>query len=481
MMSALPFRFVGHPMVDVGVATLCAAAEVDDPSQLTAEALDRFVQEMVELYLNPTMSGFLTYVVFAGARFANPALIKNPKFLPKRRAILSEAATLWKPNALAPLHEDFLTTDEACVFSGDPAVVRVSRVYIPLITDESKINFVPEGVPRLPIAGWCLLALLAMPMGGLASRGKMWIVHSYDSAATLHFAKVNLARNRQDFQMEGLSKRPNYRFARTYLIRDLLTARAYNARYPLTTYTFTSSGQKSEVDIDHLTSPVLRFISLARRQVPSAWERIVRRAEHLNAQPENKDGAIIYHDRNYFYEDLFNLPAEARRFLRLYILRTPFQGKPSGEAKNDPRYTYSLEKESDLVSWELTTLFLREVIGMDAERIEAIKQVGDRVADYIQTRDERLFKHLFSARNESLFRLALLKADKDAPAPLFTLDEFVLAFFTTTDQDVLRSDWQLARDLMLIRIIEKLHESGRVEIAQRAVIEEDEAASAAQA
>lgn len=477
-MSELPFRFIGHPMIDVGVATLCAAADVDDPRRLTPDAIDAFTQEVTDLYLNPAMAGFLGYVVFANARFANPAQLK-PAFEAKRRAVLSELFNLWKPSALVSKYEETAGPDEVCLFSGDNATVRVSRMYIPMTTDEEKINFVPEGVPLIPISGWCLLAMLVMPMGGLASTGfdpaiKMWIIHSFDNAVTLHFARLNLKRNRQDFQMQGLNKRANYKFARTYLLRDLAEAQRFNARnYPLTTYFFTSRGQKSEIEITHLPSPVVRFINRANREVPAAWNRIIHRAERLNANPENDNGRIIYTERNYFYEDLFNLPANAHAFLRRYILRTPLSGKPSGDNKNDPRYTYSSAGEAELVSWKLTDLFLKEVLHMETDRIEAIRAVADRLASYIQTQDERLFKDLFNARNEYQLRTLLIKADKSAQPPLFTLDEFVEAFFTTTEKDTLRSDWSLARDLMVIRIIEKLYEGGKVEIVQEAAVEDD--------
>jgi CRISPR-associated protein Cst1 len=476
-MPGLPFRFVGHPMVDVGVATLCAAAGVNDPRDLTPEAVEAFGGELIDLYLNPAMAGFLGYVVFANARFANPAQLK-PEYDSKRRAILVDLMNQWKPDVLPSVNEDAAAPGEECIFSGDPAKIRVSRMYIPLTTDEKNINFVPEGVPRMPVAGWCLLALLAMPMGGLASMGKMWIVHSYDPEATLYFAKRNLERNRNDFQMQGLSKRPNYKFARTHLLRDLSEAQKYTSgkrdRYPLTAYLFTSSGQKSDIEITHLPSRVIRFVRSAKRQVPEAWDHIVRRAERLNAVPENKDGAIVHTERNYFYEDLFDLPASAHAFLRRYLLRTPLAGKPSGDAKNDPRFTYSFIDEANLVSWPLTELFLLEVMNMDKERIEAIKAVAERLAEYIHKIDERLFKELFNARGEYQFRLALLKADKRAAAPLFTLDEFVLAFFNETDQETLRLDWMLARDLMMIHIIDHLYRLGAIDIAQNAVIEEAE-------
>lgn len=474
-MPEIPIRFIGHPMIDVGVATLCAAAGVSDPRDLTPEAIDRFTTDLVEIYLNPAMAGFLSYVVFANARFANPAQLK-PEFNEKRRAILTELVSLWKPDAQPSRYEAPAAEGETCAFSGDMANVRVSRMYIPMTTDEKNINFVPEGVPLMPISGWCLLALMVMPMGGLASKGKMWIVHSHDHAATLHFAQRNLERNQRDFQMQGLNKRPNYKFARTYLLRDLTEAQSFNVartRYSLTAYLFSSSGQKSEIDIIHLPSSIIRFVRQATREVPAAWAKIVQRAEQLNAVPENEDGRIIYTERNHFYEELFDLPANAHSFLRRYMLRTPLNGKPSGEAKNDPRFGYSFTAEADLISWPLTSLFLKEVMGMNSERIEAIKTIGDRIAQFIIDRsDQRLFKQIFNARNDYEMRLVLLKADKDSSPPLFTLDEFVLAFFNDTDRETLRMDWWLARDLMVIRIIEKLHEGGQMEIAHNAVVEE---------
>lgn len=477
-MAELPIRFIDHPMIDVGVATLCAAAEVDDPRQLTPAAIEAFTEEMVGLYLNPALSGFLGYVVFANARFANPAQLK-PTFDEKRRAILLDLMGQWKSDSPPSQNEEAAAEGEVCTFSGDPAKVRVSRMYIPMTTDEKNLNFVPEGVPLLPIAGWCLLALLAMPLGGLASKGKMWIVHSPDPKVTLYFAKRSLERNRADFQKEGLSKRPNYKFARTYLLRDLSEAYSHRlnfTRFPLTAYHFTSSGQSSDIEIMHLSSPALRFIREANRVAPDAWRRVVRRADRLNTETEDKEGAIVYNDRNHFYEDLFDLPQNAPLFLRRYLMRNPIKGKPSGEAKNDPRYGYSFVEEADLISWPLTSLFLMEIMQMDKDRIKAIKVVADRIAEYIKSQDARLFKHIFNARSEYQLRLALIRASGKSDVPLFSLDEFTTAFFSETMNETLRSDWALTRDLMLIRIIEKLYESGKVDIAQSATVEADDEA-----
>jgi hypothetical protein len=58
-------------------------------------------------------------------------------------------------------------------------------------------------------------------------------------------------------------------------------------------------------------------------------------------------------------------------------------------------------------------------------------------------------------------RTRLIRADYDQIArqgPLFTMDDF-LAVFENSDSQY---TWLLARDLLLIRIIERLHERGKI-------------------
>lgn len=463
------FRYTGHPFVDVGVATLVAYAGVSKPDQLTERHVDDFTTRIVDWYMNPMMAGYLSYVVFANARFANPAQINNPKFDDQRRASLSELLNLWRwqPGNPLPAKEEPADEGELCVFSGDPAVIRASRVLIPMTTDETNINFVPEGRPKLPIAGWCVLALLAMPLGSLNSNGKLWLVHSTDPQTLQHFAAINLDRNRKAFQMSGLEKLPNYRFARTHLIKDLIITQESQHYFvrnaPLTAYLFTSSGQKSEVEIVHLPSNIIEFVTYAIRHYEPAWIAIEKRAWALqDKEAEVEDGKLAYSDRNYFYEDLFELPYGAGKFLRTYLLRRRLAGKPSGKQKADPRYEYSFIKDREAISWELTEYFLEKVMNMDKERIEAIRNLGDRLADYIQRHDSRLFKKLFLARNDYQLRLELLRAANSATGQLLPYDEFITVFFID-DGETAKPDWYFARDLLMVRIIEGLHQTDWIE------------------
>jgi len=68
----------------------------------------------------------------------------------------------------------------------------------------------------------------------------------------------------------------------------------------------------------------------------------------------------------------------------MYLLRVPKRNS----MQVDPRRSYNLRKDIDLVSWRLTELFLREVIRMEKERIEEIRKLGDTLAAYVKEQDD---------------------------------------------------------------------------------------------
>jgi CRISPR-associated protein Cst1 len=229
----------------------------------------------------------------------------------------------------------------------------------------------------------------------------------------------------------------------------------------VTAYWLTNYGTRADIDIFHLPLPIMRFLrTAATAKYHTAWDALVNRAWHDLGTKEVDEGIVTFR-RNWFYEDLFDLPQEAPSFLRRYFLRQPIR-KAKGVKRNDPRLTYSLKDEAALVSWELMTLFLREVMNMDRSRIEAIRQLGDRLANYVQTQDARLFNKVFLAQRYTQLRLELLRANtsvvKQGEPPLLTFDSFIEIF--EEGEELARRDWSLARDLVLVRMIEQLHAAG---------------------
>lgn len=100
---------------------------------------------------------------------------------------------------------------------------------------------------------------------------------------------------------------------------------------------------------------------------------------------------------------------------------------------------------------------------MEKDRIEAIRTMGDRLADYVTNEnDRRFFRDFFTERRYDYLRTTLIKANiaqvRRGRPPIITLDPYIVVF--EEGDEVARSDWQLARDLVLIRLIERLYEQG---------------------
>jgi len=460
-------RYIGNPFIDVGVAVLTAHSGKSRPEDVTADDIEAFITQALEIYISPAMAGFLTFSVFSNAPFALVQDVKKPVTFPKRRDLLNQYLHLWQLKPDDPILVDEIPADseELCRFSNDPALIRVSQQFIPMIPGGNTYNFFPEARALLPISGWCLLALLAMPMAMLTSKGKAFVVHTYDHALLLDLTKKFMAKNYATFQMQGLEKMPNYKNARTHLIEALImVAREKPVNASVTAYHFVAGGASPDIDIIPLQSMVIEFMVSASRRYERAWNEITFRAKRIEKESKKEgeadsDGVkqIEYTEMNYLYEDLFTLPANAPSFLRRYLLRQPSHSKD----KQDPRHEYNALKEREVISWDLIGLFLEKVMHMDKERLEAIKQFGDRLARYIQDHDARVYRKLYQARGDYEFRQELIRvantAKEKSSETLMPYDEFLNVFFIEDETGYgIRPDFGLAKDLLIIRIIEQL-------------------------
>lgn len=100
---------------------------------------------------------------------------------------------------------------------------------------------------------------------------------------------------------------------------------------------------------------------------------------------------------------------------------------------------------------------------MEKDRIEAIRQMGDQLAEYVHNEnDRRFFRSFFNEGRYDNFRTALIKANaayvRHGKPPFITLDPYIEVF--EIGSEVPYAEWKLARDLVLIRMIERLHQLG---------------------
>lgn len=449
-------RYTGHPLLDVGVATISAFVDKEDPAELTASDLEQVADYLERQYGKNPMKSYLS-VIFPNSGFTQVAFDKQPE---KRAAYADNVLRSWREDSTPA------QSDELCVFYGTPSVQRVYREMIPLIGSESSFNFFADGLTGLPISGEALLAIQAFPLGGTKCGGRVLIIHADDPQLTWQFANEALRTNRRYLDLAAQDEKgEGSKYPRTQIIDRLMSVeqqRRDTERSSVTAYHLTNYGTNAAVEIYHIPLQIMSFLAQATDAVyRDAWNRVVHRAWEGDATERDALGSVTH--RNVLYEDLFALPTDARRFLRTYILRLPRLRRPR---KEDPRPGYRLAQELDLVSWPLTTLFLKEVLNVDAQRIEAIRTMADKLADHIHIQgDKRLFQTLLYGRNGysdyQELRTRLIRADLEvAPknGPLFTLDEFLTVFEHSED----RYWWTMARDLLLIRIIERMHTQDQI-------------------
>ncbi len=480
-------EYTGHPLYDVGVATMTAFVDKDNPQDLTEADLDEIAEYLIYEYTHQPLKSFATVPFGGGAYFTQPAYKGKPTEIEGTQKILKAY------KAETP------TLAEQCVFTGKAAVAiqldekgvlpigRAARSNIPLITGADIINFHPYGDVGLPVSGEALLAIHAMPLGSAKSRGRLLMVHSDNKELMVHFAQKFLEQNQQAISMartEGSTKikEADYSY-RTLLIHTLLPARVMQLRakkddqpFSVTAYHLSNSGQDPSLDIYHLPLQVMGFLrEMMSQQYQKEWNLIVNRAWDI--EPPKKKAKPFKHYRNFLYEDLFELPDQASRFIRTYFLRIAWRYAKKGAT--DPRDSYSTKKELSLVSWEITATFLRRIMHMEKEKIEAIKQMGDTLAEYVNNQnDQRFFREFFMINNYYALRNRLIKTDltytKQGHPPIITYDAFV-TIFEEGEETFRKGWWQLARDLILIRMIERLHELGNwLKEHPEAIPDEDE-------
>ncbi|MBW2030609.1 MAG: type I-B CRISPR-associated protein Cas8b1/Cst1 [Deltaproteobacteria bacterium] len=470
--------FTGHPLVDVGLATITAFAGKTRPEDLSEQDYDAIADYMAQNYVVNPLKSFLT-VAFPNSGFTQPAFEKTPE---RREAYAERVLRGYRRRTPA-------LSGERCVFTGLPPIGlalddknklppgRAFRQHIPMVTGEDVINFHPYGDAGIPVSGIALLAIQAFPLGCSKVAGKLLAVHSDDEDLMVCFAKRFLQANRKHIlaaQAAELKKlpEPTHRVG-TLLVGSLLeiederlaTGRDPEIPASVTAYHLSNSGQGVDLSIYHLPLEVGGFLRLALTpRYRQQWDKIRQRGwEIVAARKKAKKGSAEPEPPSYntLYEDLLRLPDNTSVFIRTYFLRTPQRTRRPG----DPRAEYSIRGETDLISWPLTEQFLRKVVLMDQVRINHIRTLGDRLAHYVKEENDRRFFHTFLTTNRYTdLRLALIKAGharvRKGQAPLITFDQFIAVF--EQGENLPQQDWRFARDLVLIRMIEQLYQSGWV-------------------
>lgn len=476
-------RYTGHPLIDVGIAAIAAYAKKRRPEDLTSDDLSNVATYIEQNYVRAPLRGHLTMAFTSNAWFIQDAFNPDkPGLSAEKRAKRRATRDQWAAHHLRQWEHSGETSGEVCVFTGLPAAPRklsgklapgrIGRNQMPLLQGDDAINFFTGGDPGLPISPQALLALQFMPMACAKCGVGLLAVHADSGDLTFEFARTFLEQNIQAVvlaQSAGEDKLPSaQRSLKTLLVeqlsaieeRRLRAERRTERATSITAYNF-NNGKSPQLVIYHLPLQITSFLrTVMTPAYRDAWQGIVQRAwQQVRAKPGKRGGTTetAAPKYNYLYEDLFTLPGEAARFVRTYFLRV----RQHGRFDDDPRNDYSPHRERDLVSWPLVELFLREVMHMDEDRIERIRALGDKLANYTRHQGgKRFFRQFFTEQNTSNFMTLLAKTNiayvkfTQGRDTLFDLESYIDVFMDGAE--LMRVDWRLARDLVLIRMVEQL-------------------------
>ncbi len=451
----LSYSWTNHPLVDMGIAALVSFADREKPDDLTSSDLEKFARYAERAYFSPELGSYLT-VLFT-SNFINP----NPNIsADKKKQSVKEILGLYAAEPNSSL--------AACSYCSQPSIRVAHRDLVPMLTGREAINFFPGGYPGLALCGKCILALQALSIGAPMCSGRALVVSCDNPKLTLDLVKGWQPEIRKRIQLseQNGQRLPAVTRPLTRTVEALTRIEAERVNQitsSITVYHLSNSGmpQATNVDIYFLPTPVVQFVVRASAaKYAQTWKELVRQAWESPPKPKRGEAmkeAAVTSLRNYLYEDLFSLPDRAARFIRIYFLR---EAVKRAQGPGDPRYMYRGWKAHIPGLWDITTLFLQEVVSMDAGRIKAIGSLGDTLADEIATEDDsRLWWRIYGASKYREARFALIQTSrrrlKRGLGPVLSLEEFLEVF--EEGEEFARADWRLAWDLVIIRTIEQLY------------------------
>ena len=422
----------GNPFVDMGQEMMAAMARVDEPVELDPETVEPLISRLASIYISPTWKKPL-YSIFPNSPLTNPAT-KN------REQAYSDLLRQWFDLAKDPEHEGSENT--ACTACAKPAQVRLSRTHFPMIDAEGG-NFQSYTSAGIPFCAACALAVQFMPLGTARVGGRFALPHFSDFDAQFRWCEwcwkqtIWAETTEATGPVEAGTARPvNAFFA---LVERLLreTAELDMPDASVTLYLFTNYLQGPEVEIHYLPTEVFHFMKQASHgTLQPAWRSVVRRGYVYRSKADNEsldEDEQLKKQNNQVYERLMTEQSISGFFV------DHRQRRPVG-------------------SWELFTLYLKEVRRMDAQRLESLRDLGDRIAEIVRNKKKRLIT-LERTNRKGEFVEQLYRLTKDAAAlgqarPLVTFEELIQDVFPH-DPDKYES-WCEVKWLLLFRVYEVL-------------------------
>lgn len=423
-------RMTGNPFVDAGVAALCALTNHDRPQEITKDELKKASEELMKFYLqipdNPNevrwtgLNRFFTI----NCKWTNPSY-KKTRYEECRRWIKGLVGEIEPLGSSGTCAACGAREADALAFSHES----------PLTGTGDFRNYFSFFETGFPLCNTCIFTMQFAPLTLLSPDKILLLLHSHEFELMLLVAKEALKGVERRLHL-GLKyywpdevpiKRkfafgkkpkmynvgPQESFVR--LVAHLLAATSQEFTHDVTIrlYRLFNAGQQIALSYYDLPSDVFRFIRLAQTQLKSRLEEMFNQANPR------------------IFATLINRE-KLSRILGM-LLR-----------KDDRRL---------IGGWNLLELYLKEVEKMSEDRIRVLKEVADRLYEYLKSTNFKRLKNLEQADKYGDLRMLLTRIQKETL--IYRIDDEELLFPQTPGGGVM---WRGTQALLLARIYERMHD-----------------------
>jgi len=428
-MSEVIYDFTGNPFVDAGIWAICGLVK-KKPDELDKNDLKSILSDIVQLYLTKKWSKNI-YSIFPNNPVTNPSVKnKEERYLKILNQLVDEITPLGNSGS--------------CISCGRRNMLqRSGKDRIPLTGSKRMVNYFSYGADGADYCPACALAVQFTPLVFYACVNLL-LVHSNSEKIMKIWSQKAIKNVRKQISSgnytgcfdEGYKNQKNALFHIIEIIQKLKERPDLKNDNPsINFYYFTNYIQNPDLEIYRIPAPVFNFLYDANDIGNyENWVRIVRKGYRYVNWEKVKEENEYKNNPNTVYNNLLI----GKSIIGFFIDR-----------KN---------KEA-IGGWDLLSNYLVEVRNMDEKRIETIKKVGDKLAEYIKTSDDiKTLKKLETASNyrnyTNLLRIIIKKRiENGAETPLFTFDDYVNHLFPEGNLT-----WRETQDLILFRIYEVLHD-----------------------
>lgn|GEM_PF-1202291 len=342
------------------------------------------------------------------------------------------------------------------------------RSNMPLTGSNTNPNFHSYFSKGIMLCAECLTSLFFLPFAVINAGKCLLVINTLSDDIFKYWMEETLYKTVHALNSEGMAEsRKKILSNQLYYLADRFSALDENIirKESINLYYFTNFGASPECTFITLPKSVILFlkgIKEEKRNISGDFAAIVfsnmMRKDSTVLEEWNsiiwknyrKNNAIFDQQKNeYLIKERKNLVTVSREEVSQWY--NPIIEKL---INNENILSYLRQAK---VSSTLAVYYCLEVLKMDKDRIKVLIQLADKIAGLIEAQDKSdILIDLQKSRNPWEFRLALFKAMRlyaktGKEEPLFNTEEYLYKIFPDGEP------WTDARDLILVRLYEKLH------------------------